>query len=211
MSQLDISSHDSTSYTVRFENNSSAAWTVYLYQRIPNQPSEVFSLAWQASPFKIVSGAFFTFKWSTDFSFVWGRTGVLTNGVVFEAGQVVDANPKDKNIITFDTSDNTPAFRSATEVGEGGILTIKQNRNIPNSLYTTGIGMSRHGTFVQQALANTTQLYTPEPKYYIAVGIGIQIGQVLAQTVSQTSELIFPPSVYNLTATLTDAQTWLIS
>lgn len=211
MSQLDISSKNGTLYTVKFENNSPSAWTVYLYQKMPTQPSDVFSLAWQASPFKIASGAYFTFKWSIDYSFIWGRTGVLTNGVVFEAGQIVDANLEDKNVITFNTSENTPTFGEITDGGKKGILTIKENKNIPNNLYTTGIGMSKQGTFVQQALANTTQLYTPEPKYYIAVGIGVQMGQVLAQTVSQSSELLFKPSVYNLTATLTDTQTWSIS
>ncbi|MCW7762815.1 protein RhiA [Photorhabdus luminescens] len=211
MNQLDISSANGTPYTVRFENKSPSSWTVYLYQKIPEQPSDVFSLAWQASPFKIVSGAYFTFKWSIEYSFIWGRTGALTNGVVFEAGQIVDADPTDRNVITFNTNDNTPAFGAITDGGGGGILTIKENKNIPNNTYTTGIGMSKQGTFVQQALANTTQLYTPEPKYYIAVGVGVQMGQVLAQTVSQSSELLFKPSVYNLTATLTDTQTWSIS
>ncbi|MBS9437126.1 protein RhiA [Photorhabdus noenieputensis] len=211
MSQLDISSASGTPYTVRFENKSPSAWTVYLYQKMPEQPSDVFSLAWQASPFKIASGAYFTFKWSIEYSFIWGITGTLTDGVVFEAGQIVDANLIDRNIITFNTNDNTPAFGAATDGGESGILTIKENKNIPNNLYTTGIGMSKQGTFVQQVLANTIQFYTPEPKYHIAVGVGVKMGQVLAHTVSQSSELLFKPNVYNLTATLTDSQTWSIS
>ncbi|TDB47427.1 protein RhiA [Photorhabdus khanii] len=211
MSLLDISSANGTPYSVTFENNSSAAWTVYLYQKIPNQPSDIFSLAWQASPFKIASNAFFTFKWSIDYSFVWGRTGVLTDGVVFKAGQIIDADPINNNLITFDSNDNTPAFDAVTGAEQSGVLTIKQSKNIPNNLYTTGVAMSKQAIFVQQALTNTTQIYTPQPKYYIAVGSSVQMGQVLAETVSQTSELLFQPNIYNLTAILTDAQTWSVS
>ncbi|EIQ89103.1 protein RhiA, partial [Yersinia pestis PY-03] len=50
---LDLSAAAGTPYQVKFVNHSSSAWTVFLYQKMPNQPSDVFSLAWQASPFKV--------------------------------------------------------------------------------------------------------------------------------------------------------------
>lgn len=66
--------------------------------------------------------------------------------------------------------------------------------------------MSGQGTFVQQVLTNTTQIYTPEPLYYIAVGQGVQMGQVLAQTVTNASELKYSGNVYSLVATLSETQ-----
>ncbi|EEQ09580.1 hypothetical protein [Yersinia mollaretii] len=209
---LDLSNYSSngTPYQVKFINQSPSAWIVYLYQKMPNQPSDVFSLAWQASPFKVAPNSFFTFKWSIDYSFIWGRTGALTDGVVFEAGAVLDADPAGNNQVTFDTANNTPAFSNLSSGGQAGKLTIMEGSHMPNNVYSTGIGMSGQGTFVQQVLTNTTQLYTPEPLYYIAAGQGVQMGQVLAQTVTNASELKYTGNVYSLVATLTETQQWSI-
>ena len=70
--------------------------------------------------------------------------------------------------------------------------------------------MSGQGTFVQQVLTNTTQIYTPEPLFFIAAGQGIQMGQVLAQTVTNACELKYVGNVYSLLATLTETQQWSV-
>ncbi|WP_016681396.1 hypothetical protein, partial [Yersinia pestis] len=197
-----------TPYQVKFVNHSSSAWTVFLYQKMPNQPSDVFSLAWQASPFKVAPNSFFTFKWSINYSFVWGRTGHLTDGVLFEAGAILDADPTSHNQVTFDTADNTPTFSNLSTAGQAGKLTIIEGGSMPNNVYSTGIGMSGQGTFAQQVLANTTQLYTPEPLYFIAAGQGVQMGQVLAQTVTNSNELKYSGNIYSLVATLDETQQW---
>ena len=79
---------------------------------------------------------------------------------------------------------------------------------MPNNVYSAGIGMSGQGTFAQQVLANTTQLYTPEPLYFIAAGQGVQMGQVLAQTVTNSNELKYSGNIYSLVATLDETQQW---
>ncbi len=101
-----------------------------------------------------------------------GRTGHLTDGVLFEAGAILDADPTSHNQVTFDTADNTPTFSNLSTAGQAGKLTIIEGGSMPNNVYSTGIGMSGQGTFAQQVLANTTQLYTPEPLYFIAAGQG---------------------------------------
>lgn len=95
----------------------------------------------------------------------------------FEAGAILDADPTSHNQVTFDTADNTPTFSNLSTAGQAGKLTIIEGGSMPNNVYSTGIGMSGQGTFAQQVLANTTQLYTPEPLYFIAAGQGSRWGR----------------------------------
>lgn len=198
-------------YSLTCVNNSPADWIFYVYQKMPNQPSEIFSLAWFASPYKIVPGGSITFTWGIDYTFVWANTGTLQPGVTFSAGQQISASPSGNNQTTFSLNDNAPQLSPAISGGTAGSLTINEASNVPNNVFSTGIGMSGQGTFLQQALPNTTQIYTPEPRYYVAAGTSVQMGEVLAETVTMTAEVTFPVNVYSMTATLTASQTWDIT
>ena len=212
MSHLDFRSNSAVQeYSLECINDSVATWTFYVYQKMPNQPSDVFSLAWFASPFRIAPGNSITFSWSIDYSFVWGSTGELQPGVRFNASGVVPAELTGKNLTTFTVIDGAPQFEPPTTGGERGSLTINEDVSVPNQGFSTGIGMSGQGTFVQQALQNTTQIYTPIPKYFVAAGTQIQMGQVLTSTVTMDAEVEFPPNVFKLTATLGDDNLWSIS
>lgn len=109
--------------------------------------------------------------------------------------------------MTFDTADNTPTFSNLSTAGQAGKLTIIEGGSMPNNVYSTGIGMSGQGTFAQQVLANTTQLYTPEPSILL-LRVRVQMGQVLAQTVTNSNELKYSGNIYSLVATLDETQQW---
>lgn len=206
-----LADSNSTSYTLTCKNKSSIPWTFYMYQKLPNQPKEIFSLAWLTSPYKIAPNSQITFQWSIDYTFVWGNTGTLQPGVTYDAGGSYPCSPDGENLTTFDIIDNAPQLTVPTSGGTAGSLTIQEGAHFPNNTFSTGIGMSGQGTFVQQSLVNTKQLYTPEPVYYVAAANSIQSGCVLQQTVSQTGKVLYPSSVYKLTATFGDDQTWTIA
>lgn len=200
-----------TSYTLVCQNNSSVPWVFYVYQSMPNQQSNVFSLAWFASPYKISPGSRISFTWTLDNYFVWGNSGSVVPGINYNAGGIKACSPVGPNVTSFSLDDSTPQLSNPVPGGQQGTLTINQSSNIPNNVFSTGIGMSGQGTFVQQAYQNTTQIYSPSSKYYVAAANQMQMGTVLSQTISQSAEIAFPPNVYNMYATLGENQLWTVS
>jgi rhizosphere induced protein len=200
-----------TQYNLVCTNNSSTDWVFYVYQTMPSQPSDVFSLAWFASPYKVSVGSSITFTWGIDYSFVWGQTGTVAPGVLFSASGIKPCSLTGANMTTFSLDNNAPQLSTPVSGGQAGSLTINEASNVPNGTFSTGIGMSGYGTFVQQAYANTTQVYTPTPKYWIAAANQMQMGVVLAQTVNQAASFDFPPNVYTVRATLGQNNMWTIA
>lgn len=200
-----------TAYTVECLNQSPVPWYFFLYQQLPQQPGNVLSLAWMASPFKIAPGARISFRFSPDYNFLWAATGMLQPGVIASASQIVSCNPVDANQTTFSVNDNTPSISEAMPGGQPGNLTIGTAANVPNMTYATGIGMSGSGTFLMQAMPNTMQVYAPHPIFRVASANQIQTGQVLDQSIAGGAEIVFPPNVYKVYATLSNQQTWTVS
>ncbi len=200
-----------TAYSLECLNNSLVPWYFYVYQTMPNQPREIFSTAWFASPIKVDSGAKITFRWTIDYTFVWGVTGNVQPGVTFEASQVKACDPASINQTTFSVLNNTPSISNPVTGGQAGSLTINMDKSVPNLTYATGIGMSGSGTFVQQALANAPQVYTPNPSYWIAAANQMQMGVVLAQTITGSAGVVFPTNVYKMYATLSNQNLWDVS
>jgi hypothetical protein len=211
MATFSYATGEGTTYTLKCVNDSVADWVFYIYQRMPQQPSDIFSLAWFASPYKISPGSQIVFDWSIDYSFVWGNSGVVQPGVNYNASGSKPCSLTGNNQTTFSLDDNAPQLSNPTTGGQAGSLTVNVAGNVPNLMFATGIGMSNQGTFVQQALQNAPQIYTPEPEYYIAAGTQMQMGVVLAQTITGAAEVKYPQSVYTLTATLGSDQKWTIS
>jgi len=205
------SAASSTLYTLKCTNNSTTDWVFYVYQTMPNQPSDIFSLAWFASPYKISVGSSISFIWGIDYSFVWGNTGTVAPGVSFSASGIQPCSLTGANMTTFSLNNNAPQLSTPVPGGQAGSLTINEASNVPNNVFSTGIGMSGYGTFVQQAYTNTTQVYTPQPKYWIAAANQMQMGVVLAQTVSQTANFAFANNIYTANAVLNPDNTWTIS
>jgi hypothetical protein len=187
-------------------------WVFYIYQRMAQQPNDIFSLAWFASPYKVSPGSYVEFDWSIDYSFVWGNTGVVQPGVNYVAGGIKPCSLTGNNQTTFSLDDYAPQLSDPTPGGQPGSLTVKIAGNVPNLMFATGIGMSGHGTFVQQALLNSFQVYTPEePKYFVAAATQMQMGVVLPEIIAGAAEVKYPINVYKLTATLGPDNTWKIS
>lgn len=199
-----------TTYTLTMVNQSSQPWIFYVYQTFPEQTSDIFSLAWLASPYKIVPKAQITFKWEVNYTFLWGQTGVLEPGVSFVAGMSIDADPQAGDTTQFSVTPG-PNLTPAQPGGAPGTLTIYDQPDVPNSEFSVGIGMGDAGTFATQAGTNLKHVFTPTPSYWVAAGIDQQVGTVLdIQTVTQTAPVIYPANVYSLTATLQDNNTWTI-
>jgi hypothetical protein len=201
---------NSTKYSLNCINNSTVSWNFYMFQKMPNQPKDIFSLAWLVSPYKIAKNNHIKFEWSIDYTFIWANTGTLQPGVTYDAGGSYPCSPNGNNLTTFEIIDNAPTLSIPTTGGTDGSLTIQEGSLFPNSTYSTGIGMSGQGTFAKQALVNTKQLYTPNPEYYIAAADSVQSGCVLEQVITEAKLVKFPDHNYNLTATLTSDNTWSI-
>lgn len=199
-----------SAYTLECINQSPVPWYFFMYQQMPEQ-SNVFSLAWLASPFKIAPGARISFRWSLDYNFLWAATGALQPGVIASASQTKPCDPGGANLTTFSVDDNTPNISDAIQGGQAGSLAIQTAANVPYMTYATGIGMSGSGTFLMQAMPNMMQVYTPRPAFRIAAASQIQTGQVLSQAIPGNAEVDFPPNIYKMYATLNDQQKWTIS
>lgn len=200
-----------TAYSLTLVNNSAQPWILYVYQTFPEQTSDIFSLAWLASPYQIVPKAQITFKWEINYTFLWGQTGFLQPGVSFEAGMAIPAHPEAGDTTKFSVTPG-PNLTPAQTGGATGTLTIYDQSDVPNSKFSVGIGMGDAGTFATQAGTNLKHVFTPTPSYWVAAGIDQQVGTVLdIQTVTQTAPVVYPDNVYSLTATLEDDNTWTIT
>lgn len=200
-----------TQYSLLLKNQSAQPWTFYVYQKMPQQVANVFSLAWFCSPYQIRVGNQIKFTWEIAYNFVWSDTGQLIPGVDFLASGVQDGSPAGANTTTF-SLDGGPGFSNPVKGDPAGSLVIKDAGNVPNSRFSVGIGMSGTGTYVVQAGTNLTHTFTPTPSYWIAAGTNVNIGTVLSiDTITQTSEAKFPSAVFNLVGTLQEDNSWAIN
>ncbi|MGY2169107.1 hypothetical protein [Pseudomonas gingeri] len=194
------------------KNNSSRAWTFYVYQVQPNAGIDnVFPLAWLASPYSIAPSAQITFNWNTNYGFIWDEVGVVMPGVTFSASECVPGGLLENNTIKFSCSNNTPRFEAALTGNPAGSLVISTDQTVPNQVFSVGISMSGAGTFVTQAGPNLTSVFTPPstPRYWVAAGTGVHAGTVLDATdVNQSFEVIFPVNVYEVALSLGMDNVW---
>jgi hypothetical protein len=207
---LGLAAAAGTPYTLKLINQSAQPWTFYVYQKLPGQVADVFSLAWFASPYKISVGDSIKFKWEITYNFVWSDSGVLIPGVTFDAGGTKDADPNNDNVTTFSLNPG-PNLSTPVKESPSGSLIIKDADDVPNNKFSVGIGMSGTGTYAVQAGTGLRHTFTPTPSYWVAAGTNVQIGTVLnIQTVTQTAEAKFPSAVYSLVGTLGENNKWKI-
>lgn len=206
-----VSESPSKIYSLTCKNNSNDPYIFYMFQKMPTQPNEVLSLAWLTSPYKIATNSYVTFKWSIDYNFIWGNTGTLANGEIYDAGGSCSCSPTGDNITTFNVIEGAPLFTTPIGGGEDGTLTILLGENIPPNMFSIGIGMSGQGTVVQMALPNIKLSYSLTPEYYVAVSSQIISAEVLDCTDDNVCLVKFPENIYSLTATLNSDNSWSIS
>ena len=200
------------SYTVKVVNNSESTWKFFVYQPPPAGHISELTLAWIASPYRVVPEDKTFFKWETNYQLVWSPTGELLPGVTFIANGQKDCDPNGANESTFTFQNDTPTLSDAVSGGVKGTLYIHSGPGIPSNTFAVGIGMSGKGTFVVNARPNVTEVFTPTLAYYIAAINEVQEGEVMdVTTISQSAEIKFPTNVHTLTATLNPNNTWSIT
>lgn len=198
-----------STYTLIFQNNSSNAGDVCVYQRLPDVgQQDVMSLAWFTEynyPTTQVQ-----FQWQIDYSFVWGQTGKLVPGVVFAASQTWAADLQSNNQVTLHY-DQAYTFTDQGAGEHSGNLYIGEDGTIPLNDASVGIGMSGVGTFVQQAQPNLNLVFTPTPTYWITFGNFTQ-GQVLdVESITHTQQIQFPPNVTTMQVVLDINNKWSVT
>jgi hypothetical protein len=209
---LDFSGEGGIKYSLKVYNNSTTNWFFYIYQRMSNQSdNDIYSLVWMASPYKIGPGSFMTFIWSIDYSFFWFDTKKLMEGVIPFIGGSISASLKSNNSTTFNIDDNTPEFLPTISGDPPCEFLIMGGRDIPNSVFSTGIGMSNSATFLQQSYSNIQQEFSPDSTFWVAASSQIQTMEALKDTISNTTMFTFPINVYSLTGTLGEDNLWIIS
>lgn len=198
-----------TPYLLTLKNKSAAAWTFYVYQKAPQPASNIFSLAWFASPFVIMPGNQITFEWEITYNFVWGANGQVIPGVTFNASGDISADPAGANTTTFSALPG-PNLSGAVKAPPSGSLVIKDADDVPNNTFSVGIGMSGTGTYVVQAGTSLTHQFTPTPSYWVAAGTDVRVGTVLnIQTVTNNAEVKYPVNVFDKTLTLNESNIWV--
>lgn len=198
-------------FTLRCVNNSASNWVFYVYQRMPGQPYDIYSLAWLASPYALYPGSMMTFTWTLDTSFVWGSTGMLTPGVAFMTSGMQPCDANSRNMTIFNMNNNMPSFSPPTNDGRPGALSIMTAANIPSRVFSTGIGMSGQAVFAQQAMANVHQEFNASaPQYWIAASRQMQAGAVLSGDGGIAAPFNFQ-GTDSMTATLNMDNTWTIN
>lgn len=165
-----------------------------------------------ASPYKIGTQSFMTFRWTTDYSFHWFNTGKLQIGVTPGSGGSITADLSAGNQTTFDTKDNTPQLSIPVQGTSPEQFSIIQGSNIPNNIFSTGIGMSGFAISVKQSYVNSAQTFDPDTTFWVAATMQqIQTMEVLSQDlISNSSVFAFPLNVYTLTATLGENNLWTV-
>lgn len=201
-----------TQYALRLINQSAQPWYFFVYQKMPGQVRDLYSLVWFCSPYQIRKQSSIRFVWELGDNFVWSDTGQLIPGVDFQAGGVVNCDRDTRNTTEF-SLDTGPGFSTPIAGQPTGSLNIRDAANVPNNRFSVGIGMSGFGTFAVQAGTNLTQMFSPgPPNYWIAAGSRTEVGSVLSiDTIVQTAEAKFPSAVFDLDCTLKDDNTWKIT
>lgn len=198
-------------YYVTFVNNSTNQGDVCLFQQVPDAHTRDWvSLAWFSKSSN--ANAQTSFTWTEDYSFQWAQTGVIEEGIVYRAIQNTPTDLTKLNQITFDKNDYGYLYTKQLTNGYSGGLTILTSSSIPNHDASVVIGMSGNGVFAKQATPNATFIFEPHPQYFIAFGT-YQQGIVVDSSIQygNPQQLLFPPGVYVLTATLNQDNTWTVA
>ena len=195
-------------YTVTAVNNSTTSWKFFVYQApVAGQ----LSLAWFVSPSIPNGGGFTAFFWQTNYQFVCADTGRVEPGKVVKVSGEKNCDPDGANTTTFTVQDGTQVLSDPTPGNTRGTLYIFDASSTPANTYAVGIGMSGSPTFVQNAGPNFQHPLTPQLAYYIAAIEEVEQGEIMdTAIITKRAPIVFPPNLYNMTATFRADNTWSI-
>ncbi len=200
-----------TQYALTLINKSSQPWAFYLYQKLPGQTIDVFSLAWLCSSHEIKVGQQVRFQWDISYHFSWARTGQLMPGLLYQTSGSKKCDPNGANSTDFDVT-SSPGLSTPVQGAPAGSLSVRDGVSVQPNMFSVGIGMSGSETFAVQAGRGLTHNFSAAPSYWIAAGTNIQRGTTLNNiTGGMDREAKFPPGTYDLTGTLDQNYTWTIT
>ncbi|EIV91600.1 hypothetical protein [Frankia sp. QA3] len=171
-----------------------------VFQKDADLPLDMLSLAWFSSTCHPRGQV--RFPWTTEYDFVWGQAGTLAPGVNYLAAQVVGAELYN-NAVTLTYRNGGFEFTAMSRNTEGrGSLSINEDASVPGAESpdrgAVGVGMSGFATFVRPTQPDAGLQYTPNPSYYVALGL-FRAGDVVAE-----SQLYSPTQVtFNGSSTAT--------
>lgn len=197
-----------TQYQLSVKNNSPNFGSICVYQTIPNQDKNLFSLAWFSKachPNTTVN-----FSWTIDYSFCWSESGILTPGVLFEATEHLATDPTDPvhNATGFSKKDGAYLFTPPKKHPSEGSLGIYLDGSIAHGEAAVGVGMGKQAAFAATATPNYSMTFSPHPQYWVVFG-SFQKGEVMdLNSCTGSYNVVFPTNVYRKELTLKDDNTW---
>lgn len=200
-----------TNYKLTCKNESESDGTFCVYQTMPDQDDDIYSLAWFTKA--VNSGTNVDFEWMIKFCVSWSQTGHLKPGVRYSASQTLDADPSNTNNNSFEflKKNNAYAFENSSIATSAGDIGIHCSGNIPNKDASIGVGMNGKTAFATSALMNNHFIFIPKVRYWLIFG-KYQIGEVMdLNRATDAVEIKFKPNVYEITATLGDDYKWTLS
>jgi hypothetical protein len=185
-------------HTLRFHNNSGSTQTFVCFQ-LPANATTGLVPAWFAMP--VANGVEVNFTWQETYDLVWMQTGPLAPGIQFSASEVVPAALGTSNRITLTYTDGVFSF---ADQGAGQPPNDFQivAQSIPPNMASVGIGMAGSPTSIVQANAFVSYTIAPTVNYWVTVADVTQGALIDVSSLSSKAQVIFPPDVTGMTATL---------
>ena len=194
--------------TLTMVNNSGKPGSLLVYQQANPTPDAIAWLSKYAYP-----GTNVQFSWDpTSWCFVWSGSGRLSPGVVFDVAQVVPASFTDASVVAFSYDGANRTFYFGTPHGgaPAGSLLIQQDSSIPVNGAAVGIGMDGKAVYLVESQPNISVAFTPRASYWVAFATKVQQGEYIDVTTMTVAEVVFPPNVYAMTATIDAQGDWTI-
>ncbi len=197
-------------FTLICQNQSSRSGSFCVFQQDPTLGvSGAQSVAWMVKPAHPTTTV--TFKWTTDYDFVWSQTGELTSGIVISSSQVWPADLDTTNQVTFTLIGGAFTFENQTQGSQAGTLYIVEDQTIPADTASVGIGMAEKATFLTQAQPNVTLGFSPNPQIWLVFGDYLD-GEVLnVSAMANPVQIVYGNNIYSMTAILNADNTWAVT
>lgn len=199
----------STKYTLKVKHEGTETGDFCIYQTCDNQTEDIRSLVWFSK--RAHTDTNLRFEWAIDYGFAWSEQGILKPGVIFEASQNLDTDPKDISINTigFTRQDNAFEFAKVDEKTTHGRMGIVCDETIPARTASIGISMSGQSAFACTASPNMKYTFRPHPRYWIAFG-KFEEGEVIdLNRMTRKFEIRYEENQYEKVIRLSQNNTWV--
>lgn len=194
-------------YCLNVQHRGAETGDFCVYQTLDDQAEDIRSLVWFSK--RAHPDTDLRFQWYIDYGFAWSEQGSLAPGVVFEASQIMDADPSDpdRNSIAFSKRGSMFMFEKTDKTTPLGRLGIFCDSLIPTREGSIGISMSGKSAFACPASPNMKYTFRPHPRYWIAFG-KFDEGEVIdLNRMTRKFEIRFRENQYNKSICFT-GNTW---